>query len=326
MPKHRPRPIGGYFELELPDNHSLPYSGSIRFQSARAAFLSLLRAVRPQRVWIPKYICNAMICPLSQENIECIWYDLNDQLDVDDNVKTYPGDWLLYVNYFGICNDHIPKLFHRFQSAKIVLDYSQSFFTPPADKALATIYSPRKFLGIPDGGLLITRASISLPETQDTHSIQRATHLMRRLADSPEAGYAKFKRAEDSLADFEPKRMSKLTERLLSSVDFHRTSMRRSENFFYLHERLGDQNRLPINISQSAAPLCYPYVCTDSGLRSELISNKIFVPTYWHDAINRVSRDWAEKMIRYLLPLPIDQRYDTNDMSRLVSIIANRTA
>jgi len=315
------RPIGGYFELELPDKQQLPYPVAARFQSARAAFLALVRVGKPKRVWLPKYICNAMLSSLEKAETECMWYDVNDRLEVDTNTKIGIDDWLIYVNYFGICDNKITELLKRFSPDQVVLDYSQSFFSSPVNEALATIYSPRKFFGVPDGGLLVSRLSVSLPVMQDTDSFGRMSHLMRRLGDSPEAGYAEYQHSEASLAECDPKRMSKLTERILASIDFNHAYKKRRENFLFLHEKLGGGNQLSMDIASITAPLCYPFLTHDANLRRQLIDNRIFVATYWADAIDRLSDESAEKMVRNLLPLPIDQRYERKDMERLVSVV-----
>jgi hypothetical protein len=246
---------------------------------------------------------------------------VNEQLEVDANTRTGIDDWLLYVNYFGICNNQVAQLLQRLSPDQVVLDFSQSFFSRPASDALATIYSPRKFFGVPDGGLLISRIPVSHPETQDTGSFGRISHLMRRLGDSPEAGYAEYQHAEESLAECEPKQMSKLTERILSSIDFDSVSKKRRENFLFLHKELGKDNQLSVDASSITAPLCYPLLTGDSGLRGKLINKRIFISTYWTDAISRISDEWTEKLVRNLLPLPIDQRYEQNDMERLLSVI-----
>lgn len=314
-------PIGGYFELELSDNRCLPYSGSARFQSARAAFVALLRAGKPKRVWMPRYICNAMLAPLQDEKIACVWYNVNAQFDVDGNVDIASEDWLLYVNYFGICDDNVARLLQRFPPDQIVLDYSQSFFARPEQQALATIYSPRKFFGIPDGGLLVSQVPISLPALRDKGSFGRSAHLMKRLAESPEAGYVDYQHAEESLTACEPKQMSQLTERILASIDFEVTSKKRLDNYQFLHEKLGAKNRLSLDTSRITAPLCYPFQTHDAGLRSRLISERIFVATYWPDAMDRLGEECAESIIRNLLPLPIDQRYGRSEMERIVSVV-----
>ena len=321
LPDCRTSPIGGYFELELPDKWELPYPAAQGFQSARAAFFALIRAGRPKRVWMPRYSCDAMLAPLEQENIECVWYDVNDQLVIDQKLEIETNDWLLYVNYFGVCNKQAEELIRRLSPDQVVLDYSQAFFAPPQEEVLATVYSPRKFFGVPDGGLIISKIPIEVPKEQDANSFRRMSHLIRRLGDCPQAGFDDFKRAEESLTEIEPKRMSLLTTRILSSIDYERASKKRSENFFFLHERLREKNKLAVDVSCVAAPLCYPFLASDPGLRKRLIDSGIFIATYWPDAIGRVNEDWSEKMVRKLLPLPIDQRYGAREMQRITAII-----
>lgn len=323
MLDERVAPIGGYFELELPRG-ALPHQGSVLLQSARAAFLALLRAGKPGRVWMPRYICDAMHAPLRMAGIDCVWYDVDERLAVDDRVKIETGDWLLYVNYFGLCEQNVATLMRRFPPSQIVLDYSQAFFSASGDEALATIYSPRKFFGVPDGGMLYSRIPLDLPKYQDEESIFRSSHLIKRLADSPESGYADYQKAEENLAECEPKRMSKLTERILASVMFESARKKRRDNFLFLQERLGAKNRFACELSEEEVPLCYPFQTDEPELRARLINNRIFVATYWPDAIGRVGDEWAEKMIKNFLPLPIDQRYGLEDMERMVSLIMGK--
>jgi hypothetical protein len=317
-------PIGGYFELELPSRRELPYVGLQCFQSARAAFLALLRAGRPTKVWMPRYICNAMIAPLVKAGVEYAWYDLTDELEVGPGVRLANGEWLLYVNYFGVCGAKVDALLQRFSPDQIVLDYSQSFFSPPHEQALATIYSPRKFFGVPDGGLLFSQIPISSPDEIDVTSFARTEHLIKRLGDSPEAGYVAYQRAEESLADLEPRTMSRLSERILASVDFESVRQIRNENFTLLHDRLGDDGGLLAGMDETDVPLCYPYRSRDAGLRQRLISNRIFVATYWSDALDRLTTDRADRLVRNMFPLPIDQRYGTADMERISAIILDK--
>jgi hypothetical protein len=299
----------------------MPHANLSAFQSARAAFLALLRAGKPERVLMPRHICQAMLDPLSKAGIQVAWYELDEEFAVAPQVEMGPGDWLLYVNYFGVCDGQVDILLQRFPAERVVLDFSQALFAKPVEQALATIYSPRKFLGLPDGGLLHSQMTLSVPELRDDGSYSRSFHLLRRLAESPEAGYADFQKAEISLADCEPRRMSRLTEQLLAAVDLERVMAIRRENFRFLHACLGERNCLHINAGELAVPLCYPFLSEDEGLRGRLKLNRVFVPTYWPDALERVNGPWAATMIRNLLPLPIDQRYGRPDMERLASLI-----
>ena len=312
--------IGGYFELEIPAAACL-YPNALKFQSARAAFHSLLDAGRPSRVWMPKYICDAMLAPLSSVGIEFVFYDLDRRLGVAESVVLEPQDWLLYVNYFGVCTGREEQLLKRFNPAQLVLDHSQAFFVPPP-KCLATIYSPRKFFGLPDGGLLITSVPIKEPGEMDSSSVARCSHLLKRLDSSPEAGYSDFKAAEESLWDTTPLRMSNLSERLFSCVDHELIKQRRNTNFHFLHQELQHLNNFDVDLSQVDGPLCYPFLTNSPDLREQLIAERIFISTYWPEVKNRAGGKSTEcLMISNCLPLPCDQRYSSSDLIRIINFI-----
>lgn len=313
--------IGGYFELELPLAKEAFYPQAIAYQSARAAFLALLQqSPGIKRVWMPNYICNAMLAPVYAQKLEVCFYNLDETLSVNTNIALQKSDLLLYVNYFGICEEQCNALFLRFDPAQIVLDCSQAFYAPPRN-CFATIYSPRKFFGVPDGGLLVTKLPIFPATIQDTASEARMSHLIKRLAGTAEDGYTDFKHAEDSLEDIEPRQMSALTHRLLNTIDVDTAAARRTHNFNYLHKHLGSTNRLalPQNV---VGPQCYPYLPERSVSKDNLIRNKVFVATYWPDVLARVDADSFEhELVNHCIPIPCDQRYDEKSLHRIVDLI-----
>ena len=119
------------------------------------------------------------------------------------------------------------------------------------------------------------------------------------------------------------KKMSELTYRILGSIDFDEVMYRRRRNFEYLHQVLGPTNLLGIpDIRSFACPMVYPYCTHDSELRGDLISNNIFVATYWPNVFNWCKSESIESIFaREILPLPIDQRYRDEDMERIIEII-----
>ena len=314
--------IGGYFELELPAAKPFLYPQARRFQSARASFLALLRAGKPKRVWMPHYICDSMLAPLRQAGVEFIFYSINAQFEISDDFELSGGDWLFYVNYFGVCSRNIDRIMSRFDKNQVVLDYSQSFYAAPRE-CLATIYSPRKFFGVPDGGLLVTNLPIAISPEIESASVGRSTYLLKRLAGSAESGYADYQKAEQSLVEFEPYQMSSLTRRILNSVDFKEVKIRRNSNFHFLHERLGKINKLLIDPLSIDGPLCYPFFIAQSGIRERLISERVFVATYWPDVLDRVSDTSCEaSLVKNILPLPCDQRYGKEQMKKIIEIFS----
>lgn len=312
--------IGGYFELELPQPRVLPYPQAHRYQSARSAFLALLRVGKPKRVWMPRYLCDSMYAALREAGVEAVPYAIDEGFEVVTGIDLQAGDWLYYVDYFGVCGDVVTRLLTRFHPGQVVLDHCQAFFSPPRP-CLAVIYSPRKFFGVPDGGLIVTDLPLEAPAVQDHLSRQRAQAQLERLAVSPESGYPSYVQGEASLADLEPRRMSQLTARILASVDFASVRERRNRNFRYLHARLGHLNRLALDPARIDGPMCYPLLLEAEGLRAALISQRIFVATYWPDVVEHAGSASAEgRLVRQLLPLPCDQRYDEADMARIVAL------
>ena len=309
--------IGGYFELELPERGPFLYPMAHQFQSARAAFLALLRAGRPSRVYMPHYLCDSMLAPLAIAGVECVFYSMDAGFNLIDEIDLRPSDWLLYVNYFGVCRKPIDRLRARHAASQLVLDHSQALYAAPG-ACLATIYSPRKFFGVPDGGLLVTALPVGKPQARDQGSLARARSGLRRLAQTAEAGYAAYQEAEASLEQCEPLQMSQLSQRILHSVDTEAARVRRNSNFAFLHQQLGGFNGLKIDLDSVDGPLCYPLLADTAGLRAHLIRERIFVATYWPEVASRVGAVSHElEWVRHLLPLPCDQRYGLAQMQRI---------
>jgi hypothetical protein len=312
---------GGYFELELPEKDGHLYPEALKFQSARAAFYALLEAGKPKCIWMPKYICDSMLSPIYSLNINLSFYDLTEQLGVSDQVILSETDWLLYVNYFGICDEQEVSLLKRFNSNQLIFDHSQAFYSPPLN-CLATLYSPRKFFGVPDGGYLVSKISVNEPLTVDTLSVSRCSHLLQRLDGDIALGYKSFKQTEKSFQDVLPRKMSTLTNRLLAGIDYETIKNKRNTNFKFLHKHLARVNNLKIAEQSFTSPLCYPLLLDKTKVRSRLLENKIFVATYWVEVKNKVDVESLEyKLTEKCIPIPCDQRYETDNLKLILNSI-----
>lgn len=308
--------LGGYFELELPSGFGSYYECALKYQSARAAFYSLLDGTRPRRVWMPYYICDTMLTPLYKLDIEVKFYSIDSNFAISSQIELLQDDLFLYVNYFGIRSTYEDYILTQFDKSQVIFDHSQAFFCAPKD-CLATIYSPRKFFGVPDGGLLVTESPIIQQDCRDEASIDRTEHLLRRLAGTAEDGYLSYLEAEKSLNDVTPKRMSLLTERMLASIDYESIRQKRSLNFLELHEKLAGYNQIEINVNDIDGPMVYPLLPKGMSLpsKSELIAKRCYIATYWPECKTRLSHFLTEKfLVDNLLTLPCDQRVSSNDL------------
>lgn len=315
--------IGGYHALELPSISENVACGMIRTNSARSAIKLVLGSVDVRKVWLPAYTCDAVVDAARDVGVPIEFYKLDRNFEVEPSLRIKDDELILIVDYFGICNAAVKCSRSRFAHSQTIVDCSQSYFSEPAE-ALATIYSPRKFFGLPDGGLLYsTDPRIKQPEQRDESSESRMAHLISRITNSPEAAYQQYIEAEGAISKLPMQGMSRLTERLLQSVDYQRARTIRTRNAQYLHERLGQYNQLNLNIDETVAPLCYPFLPNvKAASKADLIKERVFVPTYWPEVLGRVDKGSFEwDLVTNGLFLPCDQRYSSVDMKRLIDIV-----
>ena len=313
--------IGGYFELELPEPKKLTQPG-ILVNSGRHALEYVLRTMSPvpERVWLPYYTCDVVLEPLQRLEIKPVFYHINENLEIRDAIDPEASDAIIVNNYFGIKDTYVNSLVEKY-GKRLIIDNAQAWYAP-TPKGANAIYSPRKFFGLPDGGVAHTVNDTKL-ELPRGHSYDRFSHLIKRIDCGASAGYMDFKTNSHQLKDEGLTWMSNLTERLLYSIDFEGAKERRLSNFTVLHNALKDSNNLFIpDSSEWECPMAYPYLTKDSSLRSRLIENKIFVAKYWPNVIEWIGSDSGEGLLtESILPLPIDQRYDKNDMEEIIDII-----
>lgn len=316
--------IGGYQGLELPFYETNLERKMITTNSARSAIKLVLGAINARKVWLPAYTCDAVVEAAGELDVIIDFYNVDSNFEVDAALQLKEEEYILIVDYFGFHSSLVKHNVRRFGYTKVIVDCSQAYFSEPTS-ALATIYSPRKFFGLPDGGLLYTDDSrIQAPEQRDTSSESRMAHLISRISNSPEATYQQYIEAEQAISKLSVQRMSCLTERLLHAVDYKGAKTARAQNARYLHARLGEFNHLKLKIDDSTAPLCYPFLpAVKTASRTELIKQKIFVPSYWPEVRNRVEKGSFEwQLATNGLFLPCDQRYNETDMERLIGLLA----
>ena len=126
--------------------------------------------------------------------------------------------------------------------------------------------------------------------------------------------YEDFKKNEIRIGEEGLLGMSLLTQNMLSSIDYSSVADVRINNFNILHENLGLINEFKLNDKSACIPMVYPFLIK-KDIRSELIAKGIFVATYW---IGQKDRSYGDILEKYLLPLPIDQRYSDEEMEYIV--------
>lgn len=315
--------IGGYFALDRGGGSGLAWmADATGYRSARAGLAAVLASARPKAVWVPHYLCGAVDEALRAADVRVRRYPLTETLGVPDEISPDATDLVLCVDYFGISSPGVDRAIKRFGVDRVLVDASQSLFHLHRP-GCTTVYSPRKFLGVPDGGLVLTSRRLSArSDADEADSVTRSQHLLYRLAGMVEGGFIKFQEAEESLAGCEPIALSRLTEAMLRSIDTETVAASRVRNYDRLTDALRPAGFAVQRLAPGAVPLCCPVRCDNAiNVRRKLATQRIFTPTYWPDA-TIPDDDFVGRRLRdNTVYLPCDQRYGEIDMSRVASVL-----
>ena len=306
------REIGGYFGLEQFAGQEF-HGNLIAVNNGRNGLLYVLKARKISKLYIPYFLCNCISDMCDRYGYPYEYYSISkDFLPVFDK-KLTGSEYLYVINYYGQISDETVLQLQQ-QYGNVILDNIQAFFQKPVE-GVDTVYTCRKFFGVPDGGYVSTSARLDEPISTDI-SMDRMRHVLGRFEGNASDYYGDFK-SSDTLHEELPLRyMSALTHNLMRAVDYDAVAAKRNENYAYLEKALGSRNKL--ELTTPVGPYCYPFYCENGmEVKRKLAEKKIYVATLWPNVLQwegTLEKDYAEN----ILPLPCDQRYDANDMERMI--------
>lgn len=301
-----------------------PHQDAILLNTGRNALEYILRSINDvKHLYLPYYTCEAVLEPLHKLNIPYIRYHIDAHFEIVDDISTGEGEYIIANNYFGIKDSYIQDLAGVFGD-RLIIDCAQSFFATPIP-GIKMFYSPRKFVGVADGGVAYVgngqRGCVTVNNTDCTS--EHDSHLLKRKKLGPEAGFVDFQANEEKIGSQPIRWMSVTTKDILNHIDYDDVVSRRRNNFKQLHQALSAYNVLSIpTLDSFICPMVYPLVVEgDNLLRQKLMENRIYVASYWRNVLPLSSFETEYQIAQHLLPLPCDQRYGRDDMNRIIQLI-----
>lgn len=305
--------IGGYIEYEY--NHGkMIHENAVHLNCGRRAFSYLIKSRSIKNIWIPKFTCESVIEPFRKAGCMINLYSVG--LNLQPQIENVPSDdWIIIINYYGQINNRTIQKIANIHS-KIIVDNTQAYFQMPVC-GIDTVYTCRKFFGVTDGAILYTNKRLDDTFEKDV-SFGRMTYILGRYERTASEYYSLYEKNNDLFKEEPIKEMSKLTENILHGIDYEYVCNKRVDNFKYLDKNLKAHNKLVLEIPDGA--FMYPlYVSNGAILRKELIDKKIYIPTLWPDVFDICENKELEyDMALNILPIPVDQRYDIDDMKYIV--------
>jgi selenocysteine lyase/cysteine desulfurase len=278
---------------------------------------------------LPAYSCGE-IASAVPPGLEHRYYPVGQTLtpSVDFlSAQVRAGDHVLAIAYFGRpVGPDFADLARSRPDVGWVEDRAQALDLAAPAFGDWLVYSPRKLLGVPDGGVLVgrTKALAAIDPLPPTN-VEFMLPSLERFEDVEEVDnerwYSDYAR-EERLMRVEATAMSRLSLELLKRFDVATDGELRRTNFEILHQRLHRYAFLP-EVRPSFAPLGFPVrIESAATLSACLAEQRIFAARHWQNLPSDPSAFPDEhQLAKELLTLPCDYRYREEDMHRVANAV-----
>lgn len=302
----------------LPDDVSWFLSG----RSALYAIIEVLLKDKVRSVSLPSWCCDSIIIPFLNNRIKVQFYNVCGKEQRIDNINT---DALLIMDFFGYSGfSYVPQGYHGI----VIRDVTHSLFSGQYSDAKFYFASARKWCGFWTGGIAWSQEELPNSTSYYTdfvnlrrYSMEDKSKYISGETDSKE--YLKsFGKAEELLDTVSTYYKADHRDiECFSYLDDETIKRTRRRNAKMLIEEFGEYCIFDA-MSEGDCPLFVPIrVKNRDKMRSFLIRNGIYCPVHWpltkaHEISKEQSEIYGEE-----LSLVCDQRYDENDMKRLISTV-----
>lgn len=296
---------------------------------------------------LPPFTCHTVIEPFLNAGYEVHHYPINEKLETSADlilqcVKDNDASIVLFHRYFGFntVKDSDPLCQELRRQNKYTIEDCTQCLYDGASKSEADYHvgSIRKWQGTPDGGFAVCRDGVfhNKPEQTDVPleqakikaSFAKYKFLFDHEGDKP-TFLQLYREAEDILIAQEDFRaISATSQKMQSNLDVSFLQNRRRKNFQTLLSGLAnskDVSPMFDHLGEAIVPLYFPMLTKDrASLQAHLRQYDIYAPVVWPkaDCLGEVCEE-VEYLYQHLLCIPIDQRYDADDMNRVVETINN---
>ncbi len=309
-------------------------------------------------VLLPSYICKSVLAPVAKTGAIPRFYTIREDLSVDlDHLERLTNEGrpkaLLLIHYFGFPDPRLDELLRlaRERNIAVIEDCAHAMFgrldgRPLGSLGDAGVFSLKKTLPAPGGGVLRLPMRADLGQPEDGHRVSEAGAVLKLMAYALEArlpfsvrgwllASSRVRQAAYSNDESRPvateNRMGTLSWKVLASSSPEYIVARRHENFTYALERLNgldtDEVR-PIfsGLPDEVCPLGVPILVRGDreSLRRWLYRRGMLLPAIWEVLPDEVPLDQfpdSQLLMNRILMIPVHQGLGTREVDRMVTAI-----
>jgi|LSQX01.1.fsa_nt_gb hypothetical protein len=297
-------------------------------------------------VLIPAYTCQTVIDPFVQQGWKCFYYNIRKELRIDivDLFRLYKDlePAMIVVHPFHgmeLKQEEIDALtIIKSKGCILMEDITQCIYTINRPNVFDYVTgSYRKWFKVPDGGFLESHYldGVEIPKEENSEFVNKQTDSMYLRGKYFNTGDEQLKNIsirlnKDAVAGagktISLHKMSDFSLIIMNKERNDTSMMRRLENYQYLFLNInsGKVKSVCSNIDDvTTLPLYFPiYVKDRACLQRRLAKDNVYAPILWPINTDDVLiNDNIKEIYSTILMIPIDQRYDVGDMSRIVKII-----
>ena len=339
------REIGGDFLLTWNSHKFNTFDQYQLVNTGRACLSSIAEKLSTdQKVLLPSYLCHSMYQPFEKANLELIYYPIDKELKIKTEqlhqiIAHEKVSAILIVNYFGIIDPHIDQIVQLCKNHDILIieDITHSCLNNDLNYGDVIFGSVRKTLPILDGSIMKHNDQMTPLEINNYwYSWNYCKYLFYKLSGMSlkylswlkSIWYPMLLESERLLDEHTfGNHMSSISQYLLSRQNLSEIKSIREQNYKILLDKLSDYALYPNNILNFGFPIVFCDQKTRDKVRQTLIQNKVYPPIHWKlpDFLSK-NTDYQESinLSQTILTIPIDQRYNSNDMERVIDLITKQ--
>lgn len=294
---------------------------------------------------VPAFTCHSVIEPFTKRGISVKGYPLKSNLSIDwagliSMVDDFRPDVILIHGYFGFDTttqsfQYIAQL--RRRGILIIEDQTQTMFSHfnhiYSDFRLGSI---RKWMPIPDGAFL--QGIVKVRFDEDTELAEAKWNAMRVKSEyifnglGEKENFSKLFKDAEYLLDSRsvPHSISKLSLTQACHINENEFKNSRRNNYEFLVNNLPDFEWMTIifpELPEDVVPFMLPVLIEDrrADFQNYMAQHNVYPTVIWRCpeeldvCIDSVSKSFYNKILCF----HIDQRYDIDDMRKVVGIASN---